>query len=145
MRALRAPVVLAVVLLASCAPKGQTQLSSISGPPPKIHDVHPSPDGRWALTVVERHPTDPDLIGTTWQVWIGPADQPVDSTHCIFDAQELQPAASWRTADSISIVVSGDAGHLADIPPEYHTSETVLGRDLRRHTFAVHVTQAPPL
>lgn len=147
-RAVRAVVVLALFGLASCGlascgPREQTKISSTSGPPPKVHEVLNSADGQWALTVVERHPTDPDLHGTTWQVWIGPAGQPIDSTHCIFDAQDIRPHPAWATKDSITVAVTGTAERLADIPKSYHSSETVLGRDLLRHTFAVWVTQQP--
>ena len=142
-RAVRAVAVLAMLGLASCGPKQQTKISSTSGPPPKVHEVLNSADGQWSLTVVERHPTDPDLHGTTWQVWIGPAGQAIDSTHCIFDAQEIRPHPEWRTKDSITVAVTGTAERLADIPPSYHSTETVLGRDLARHTFAVFVTQQP--
>jgi hypothetical protein len=138
---LGAAALLGVLVLTSCAPEGQTQISSTSGPPPKVHEVLLSPDGQWELTVVERHPTDPDLHGTTWQVWLGPKGQVVDSTHCVFDAQEIRPKPLWHTADSVTIHVSGQADRLSDIPPSYHSTETVLGRDLQRHNFAVFVTQ----
>ncbi len=137
----RALLPLALLVLASCAPKGQTQISSTSGPPPKVHEVLPSPDGMYTMSVVERHPTDPDLHGTTWQVWVGPVGQALDSTHCVFDAQVLRPHPLWHTRDSITIVVTGPPANLADIPPSYHSTETVLGRDQLRHTFAVFVTQ----
>jgi hypothetical protein len=131
-----------VALLALCCgacAKPPAGVGSTSGGPPRVHEVLRSPDGLWELTVVDRKPTDPDLIGTTWQVWLGPTGQPVDSSHCVFDAQVLVPKPSWRGRDTIDIVVTGPKEKLADIPPSYHMFETVLGRDSQRHTFPMFV------
>jgi hypothetical protein len=135
-------VALLAALLASCQ-KAPAGVGSTSGGPPKVHGVLNSPDGLWELTVVERDPSDPDLIGHAWQVWLGPVGQPIDSAHCVFDGQELIPAPTWRTKDTIDIVVTGKPERLADIPPSYHTFETVLGRDGARHTFPLFVVVQP--
>ena len=132
-------LLLATTLATGCGEKKPRGISSISGPPPKVHGVLRSPDGKWELTVLERHPTDPDLHGTTWQVWLGPAGQPVDSTHCSFDAQDLVPTPSWRGSDTVDVVVTGPPARLADIPASYHTMETVLGRDGMRHSFPFYI------
>jgi hypothetical protein len=135
-----AGVVLALLaLLAGACAKRPAGVGSTSGGPPRVHDVLRSPDGQWELTVVDRKPSDPDLIGTTWQVWLGPTGQPTDSAHCVFDAQELVPKPAWRGSDTIDVVVTGSKEKLADIPPSYQMYETVLGRDNQRHTFPMYV------
>ncbi len=129
---------LLMLTLAACQKK-PSGVGSTSGGPPRVHAVLPSPDGLWELTLVDRDPSDPDLIGKTWQVWLGPTGQPVDSAHCVFDGQDLVPAPSWRTDDTIDVVVTGPPARLADIPPSYQSFETVLGRDGQRHTFPLFV------
>ncbi|MEQ1831585.1 MAG: hypothetical protein ABL977_00915 [Candidatus Eisenbacteria bacterium] len=123
--------------------KQPSGVGSTSGGPPKLHDVLKSPDGQWELTVVDRDPADPDLIGRAWQVYLGPAGQPIDSAHCVFDAQELVPTASWRNADTIDVSVTGPKQRLADVPPDWRSFETVLGRDGQRHTFPLFVVTKP--
>ena len=125
-------------LLTSCQKK-PSGVGSTSGGPPRVHDVLKSPDGLWELTVVSRDPADPDLIGMAWQVYLGPAGQTIDSAHCVFDAQELVPTPTWRTGDTIDVVVTGSKARLADIPPDWKSFETVLGRDGQRHTFPLIV------
>lgn len=134
-------IALALVVVAAigACQKQPAGVGSTSGGPPRVHDVLKSPDGQWELTVVDRDPSDPDLIGKAWQVWLGPAGQPIDSAHCVFDGQELVPTASWRSADTIDVVVTGTKERLADIPPSYKSFETVLGRDGQRHTFPLFV------
>ncbi len=139
-RAGGAIVAMALVLFAFAAcQKRPSGVGSTSGGPPRVHAVLPSPDGQWELTLVDRDPSDPDLIGRTWQVWLGPRGQRVDSSHCVFDGQELVPKPSWRNGDTIDVLVTGAPARLADIPPSYQSFETVLGRDGRRHTFPLFV------
>jgi hypothetical protein len=129
-----------MALIASGCSDGRVHgIGSASGPPPKVHEVLPSPDQQWQLTVVERHPDDPDLKGTTWQVLLGPIGAPPDSAKPVFDAQELHPAATWRTKDSVDIVATGTPERLSTMPPSWHSSESVLGRDGQRHGFAFTV------
>lgn len=130
------------VALAACQKK-PSGVGSTSGGPPKLHEVLKSPDGQWELTVVDRDPADPDLIGRAWQVYLGPAGQTIDSAHCVFDAQELVPTVSWRNSDTIDVSVTGAKERLADVPPNWHSFETVLGRDGQRHTFPLFVVTKP--
>lgn len=144
-RRIAATVVMATlfaVALAACQKK-PSGVGSTSGGPPKLHEVLKSPDGQWELTVVDRDPADPDLIGRAWQVYLGPAGQTIDSAHCVFDAQELVPTVSWRNSDTIDVSVTGAKERLADVPPNWHSFETVLGRDGQRHTFPLFVVTKP--
>ena len=129
----------AVLGAAGCGEARIHGTGSASGPPPKVHETIVSPDGRWQLTRVERHPDDPGLKGTTWQLLLGPVGMSPDSAKPVFDAQDLVPAATWRTADSVDIVASGPVERLAAMPESWHTMNTMLGRDGQRHSFAFAV------
>ena len=124
---------------AGCSESSIHGTGSASGPPPKVHAVFASPDGQWQLTQVERHPDDPGLKGTTWQLLLGPTGMSPDSAKPVFDAQDLVPTATWRTTDSVDIVATGPAERLTAMPASWHTMNTVLGRDGQRHSFAFAV------
>jgi len=135
-------LIVAAASLVGAAGCGESRVrgtGSASGPPPKVHAVFPSPDRQWQLTLVERHPDDPGLQGTTWQLLLAPIGMAPDSAKPVFDAQDLIPAPTWRTADSVDIVATGPADKLSTMPPSWRTSETVLGRDGQRHGFAFSV------
>jgi hypothetical protein len=124
---------------AGCSESRVRGIGTASGPAPKVHGVFPSPDRQWQLTLVERHPEDPDLHGTTWQLLLAPIGMAPDSAKPVFDAQDVVPAPTWRTADSVDVVATGPADKLTAMPPSWRTSETVLGRDGQRHGFAFSV------
>ena len=135
-------VVLSAVAVLGAAGCGEAKIHGIgtaSGPAPKVHAVYPSPDRQWQLTLVERHPEDPDLKGTTWQLLLAPLGMSPDSAKPVFDAQDLVPAPTWRTADSVDVVATGTPEKLSTMPPAWHTNETVLGRDGQRHGFVFAV------
>jgi hypothetical protein len=141
-RLARILLVVAAASLVGAAGCGESRVrgtGSASGPPPKVHAVFPSPDRQWQLTLVERHPDDPGLQGTTWQLLLAPIGMAPDSAKPVFDAQDLIPAPTWRTADSVDIVATGPADKLASVPASWHTMNTMLGRDGMRHSFAFAV------
>lgn len=136
------PILVAAASLVGAAGCGEHRVHGIgtaSGPAPKVHAVYPSPDRQWQLTLVERHSEDPDLKGTTWQLLLAPIGMAPDSAKPVYDAQDLVPAPTWRTADSVDVVATGTTEQLSTMPPSWHTSESVLGRDGQRHSFAFSV------